>query len=164
VIRGGASVFNDDFKHETLFLAQELDGSERFCAQLLHHVIRSYPASSRQGIAETALFDLHQERAALLACLRLIIENAARVNAPNTKAFRILRDFVSDLIQGPFEMGHDKPKGNMASKLLSEIDTTYNNISKQRDALRNPVPSTSLAQPTGQCSLNFYYHTFDLSL
>ena len=146
-------MFNDDFKHETLFLAQELDGSERFCAQLLDHVIRSHPASSRSGIAETALFDMHQERATLLTCLRLIIENAARTDAPNTKTLRILRDCASNLIQGPFDMGRDKPKGNMASKLLSEIDTIYSNVSKQRDALRNAVPtSSSLVQPAGQRS------------
>jgi nuclear pore complex protein Nup205 len=161
-IRGKSLLFNDDFKHETLFLAQELDISERFCAHLLDHVMIREPNLGRSATAEKAVLVFHEERRAKLACLRLILEKAFPEEGDSVRpgTSEMLQKYALDLLDANYQMGKDsKTKGRLAVKTLLEIDNIKSTISKQVSALQSALgtadpyaaqlqPSTSLSLPT----------------
>lgn len=150
-LNGKPTLFNDEFKKETLFLAQELDCSERYCAQLLDHVVRNSPNVSGSGISERALILHHTERASLLTCLRTILESASNQEL-EPRLVALLQRYTIDIIGHQYDLGGQKGKGPLASKTLAEIDALKQVIAKQRVALQstNAPPQTYSWQQPGK--------------
>lgn len=151
-LHGKPTLFNDEFKKETLFLAQELDCSERYCAQILDHVVRNNPNITGSGIAERALHLHHSERASLLACLRTILESASSQDF-EPRLVHLLQKYSSDFINHQYDLGASKGKGPLASKILVEIDTLKALITQQRASLNSAnAPSATYSWQAGEAS------------
>ncbi|KAF8331849.1 nucleoporin Nup186/Nup192/Nup205 [Cantharellus anzutake] len=121
-MQGHSSVFNVEFKQEVLFLADQLDCSEFYCAELLGHVLRTQPNSRISGLAEKAVMLHHRERIASIRCLQLILETATRTDIPNLSNVEFIRALALQLILAPFSTNVEEGQINLARKLLAEID------------------------------------------
>ena len=121
-VQGRSSVINAEFKQEVLFLSEQLDCSEFYCAQLLEHVLRAQPNSQVSGLAEKAVVLHHRERIASIRCLKLVVETATRTDVLNMPNVDFVRSLALQLIQMPFYIGSDKDETSLVIKLLTELD------------------------------------------
>jgi nuclear pore complex protein Nup205 len=134
-------MFNDDFKQETLFLSQELDISELFCAELLDHTMARDPNLGKSATAEKAVIIYHEERAELLACLRKILEDAMNSDSMPSRLSQMLQKFAVEIIASEIDIG--SVKGRLVGKILAEIDNLKGTITKQRVALQSATSNPS---------------------
>jgi nuclear pore complex protein Nup205 len=143
-LHGSATVshFNDTFKHETLFLAQELDCSEIFCAELIDNVA-VVDKLGRSATAESAVVRLHEERASLLQCLRRILEGAMNPTSLSPRVATMLSKYAVDLMTVSFDFGNGRGNGRLAEKMTMELDRLRDTIEKTRVSLTNAPSATT---------------------
>lgn len=154
-LSGKPTLFNNDFKLETLLLAEELDCSERYCAQLLEHVVRHGSNIAGSRISERALILHHTERASLLSCLRIILESASNQEL-EPRLVALLQRYTIDIIGHQYDLSDKKEKGPLAIKILHEIDALKHAIAKQRAKLQtaNAPPPTYSWQQSGKTHMH----------
>ncbi|KAG8908999.1 hypothetical protein FRB99_000102 [Tulasnella sp. 403] len=151
--KSDVSHFNNQFKQETLFLAQELDCSEIYCAELIDSVA-VMDKIGRRATAEDAVVRLHEERACMLACLRHIFETAMNPEGLSEKLAAMLRKYAIELVTSSVELGGGKGKGRLADKVLLEVDRLKATLEKTRVSLLN-APTTTNATSFGDAILKF---------
>ncbi|KAG8950572.1 hypothetical protein FRC04_007391 [Tulasnella sp. 424] len=145
------SHFNQTFKNETLFLAQQLNCSELYCAGLIDDVA-VLDKFGRRAKAEDAVARLHDERVFLLACLRYIFETAMNPAGLSPRLATIIRKYALELITSPCELGDGKGKGRLGEKMLLEIDR----LSRAMDAIQGALvnaPTATTATSFGESIL-----------
>lgn len=129
-------MFNSNFKQGVLALSDALQASEHFCANLLEKVIQDATQPVDQSTVQTAILSYHTERLALLQCLRIIFEVATRSDAPPSRIREFVQKYMYDLLQGPYILGTSTTSGNLAAKLVSEIDLTRTQISHHKTVVQ----------------------------
>lgn len=127
----GITLFNDSVKQGIFSLSTELNASEHYCAKLIEHVLPDATQPVTTSTVHSAILCHFRERVALLQSLRLVFESAARSDAPQSRTRHILQKYLYDMVKGPFSLARNAPPGNLAAKLLFEIDTVKAEISKQ---------------------------------
>ncbi len=147
-VQGHPSFINAEFKQEALFLAEQLDCSEFYCAQLLEHALRSQPNPQFSRLAEKAVILHHQERIASIRCLKLVVETATRTDVPNTPNVAFVRALALQLIQMPLSAGLDEGETSLAIKLLTEMDKLLSLL------VGHPVPSRMESTSSSSAPLN----------
>ncbi|KAG8931084.1 hypothetical protein FRC02_003259 [Tulasnella sp. 418] len=149
-VNGKSSIYNEQFKQEALFLAQELDCSELFCAELLDDV-SSLETMGRTATAEKAVERFHLERMALLSCLRQILEAALNPTRAPNRLTTMLQNYVAELISMAYDLGNGRGQGRLAEKILLEIGNLKTSIEKQRVSLLSaPTRASTFATPGTQ--------------
>ncbi|KAG8875052.1 hypothetical protein FRB98_008117 [Tulasnella sp. 332] len=138
------SHFNDTFKHETLFLAQELDCSEILCAELIDEVA-VMDRLGRSATAENAVVRLHEDRSYMLQCLKRIFEGAMNPASLSPRVGTMLNKYSLDLMACSFDFGGGRGKGRMAEKVVLELDRLKGSIEKMRVSLSNAPSATTNA-------------------
>lgn len=137
------SHFNDTFKHETLFLAQELDCSEILCAELIDGVA-VMDRLGRSATAENAVVRLHEDRSYMLQCLRRIIEVAMDGSAKvSQRVHTMLKRYSIELMTEAFAFGSGRGKGRMAEKMILELDRLKELIDKTRGSAESAPSATT---------------------
>ncbi|KAG9045001.1 hypothetical protein FS837_007191 [Tulasnella sp. UAMH 9824] len=145
------SHFNQTFKNETLFLAQQLNCSELYCAGLIDDVA-VLDKFGRRAKAEDAVARLHDERVYLLACLRYIFETAMNPVGLSPRLATIIRKYALELISSPCELGDGKGRGRLGEKMLLEIDRLSKAMDTIQAALVN-APTATTATSFGEAIL-----------
>ncbi|KAG8983505.1 hypothetical protein FRB90_005942, partial [Tulasnella sp. 427] len=145
------SHFNQTFKNETLFLAQQLNCSELFCAGLIDDVA-VLDKFGRRAEAEDAVARLHDERVFLLACLRYLFETAMNPNGLSPRLATIIRKYALELISSPCDLGDGKGKGRLGEKMLFEVDRLSKAMETIQTALVN-APTATTATSFGESIL-----------
>ncbi|KAG0223100.1 hypothetical protein BGW41_005705 [Actinomortierella wolfii] len=138
-INGQVVSVNEQFIAETIALSDHLDINEFVAASLLHHGIQEQEKFDRSA-KEVAILLYHRERIALLSCLYDVVDtNPTKCSA--------------DFLQGikPFRIeALSATGGNVAVKVLKQIDSTNKEIKKLRGSLSATSP---LVQQFGMSAL-----------
>ncbi|KAF9969991.1 hypothetical protein BGZ73_007424 [Actinomortierella ambigua] len=138
-INGQVMSVNEQFIAETIALSDHLDINEFVAASLLHYGIQEQEKYDR-GAKEVAILLFHRERNALLSCLYDVIDT----NSTKSSA---------DFLQGikPFRIeALSATGGNVAAKILKQIDSTSKEIKKLRGSLS---ATSALVQQFGMSAL-----------
>ncbi|KAF8305838.1 hypothetical protein DL93DRAFT_2120780 [Clavulina sp. PMI_390] len=141
--RGGVTLFSTNFKQGVLSLSNALHASERFCATLLEDNITDVTQPVDETTVQSAILSYHQERVALLRCLRLIFELATRSDATPSRSREFLQRYMFDMLKGPYKLGSEvgAATGTLAAKLLFEIDATKRKIEGQPQITADDIAS-----------------------
>ncbi|KAG0265119.1 hypothetical protein DFQ27_000794 [Actinomortierella ambigua] len=138
-INGQVMSVNEQFIAEAIALSDHLDINEFVAASLLHYGIQEQEKYDR-GAKEVAILLFHRERNALLSCLYDVIDT----NSTKSSA---------DFLQGikPFRIeALSATGGNVAAKILKQIDSTSKEIKKLRGSLS---ATSTLVQQFGMSAL-----------
>ncbi|KAG8996360.1 hypothetical protein FRB93_000744 [Tulasnella sp. JGI-2019a] len=147
------SHFNETFKAETLFLAQELNCSEILCAELIDGVA-VMDSLGRSATAEKAVMRLHEDRSYMLQSLRRIYEGAMNPASLSPRVATMLSKYSLELMTGTFDFGAGRGKGRIAEKIILELDRLKQTIEKTRVSLNN-APSTTNNASFGNMILKY---------
>ncbi|CAE6442649.1 unnamed protein product [Rhizoctonia solani] len=129
-ISGVQKTYNNDFVQVALFLAQQLDCSERHVAGILDHVLSDDPVDS----ALRAVQQFYENRQHVLATLQLILDSAMGMNVVEPSMRARLVDYVIGLASS----------GTLAEKILRQIDTSGVLVQRQMTNQRNAGSTTSI--------------------
>ncbi|CAE6449212.1 unnamed protein product [Rhizoctonia solani] len=129
-ISGIQKTYNNDFVQVALFLAQQLDCSERHVAGILDHVLSDDPVES----ALRAVQQFYENRQNVLSTLQLILDSAMGMNIVEPSMRTRLVDYVIGLASS----------GTLAEKILKQIDTSGALMQKQISNQRNAGSTTAI--------------------
>ncbi|CAE6492429.1 unnamed protein product [Rhizoctonia solani] len=127
-ISGVQKTYNNDFVQVALFLAQQLECSERYAAGILDHVLSEDTVES----ALRAVQQFYGSRQHVLGTLQLILDSAMGMNPVEAGIRTRLVDYVIDLASS----------GTLAEKLLRQVDTSAAMMQKQMANQRNAGSTT----------------------
>jgi nuclear pore complex protein Nup205 len=133
-ISGIQKTYNNDFVQVALFLAQQLDCSERHVAGILDHVLSDDPVES----ALRAVQQFYENRQNVLSTLQLILDSAMGMNIVEPSMRTRLVDYVIGLASS----------GTLAEKILKQIDTSGALMQKQINNQRNAGSTTAIGMFT----------------
>ncbi|KAF8742046.1 Nucleoporin, partial [Rhizoctonia solani] len=129
-ISGVQKTYNNDFVQVALFLAQQLDCSERHVAGILDHVLSDDPVES----ALRAVQQFYETRQNVLSTLQLILDSAMGMNMVEPTMRTRLVDYVIGLAS----------TGTLAEKILKQIDTSGALMQRQMANQRNAGSTTAI--------------------
>ncbi|KAF8878281.1 nucleoporin Nup186/Nup192/Nup205 [Gymnopilus junonius] len=142
-INGKSTAVNVDFARQALFIAQQLDCSEKYVAEILHYVTVENPNISPVNSMELTMATFHQRRRHLVDSLRFLLEATEAAELPEAPlTYKRIANFVKGEILRPH--GED----SLASKLLKEIEQ-LDGVIAQADAARKNAGSNTVP-PGGQ--------------
>ncbi|KAF8064189.1 nucleoporin Nup186/Nup192/Nup205 [Lyophyllum atratum] len=151
VINGKQVAVNSDFARQSIFLAQQLDCSERYVAELLYNVMAENPNIDPVYCLELAVAEFHQRRRDLADCVDLLFKALELSTAPNPSiTIRHLGEFVSQkLIHGI-----PKPDDTYALRIFREIDGFDAVLVKADNARKSAASATVVSSgPQGSITL-----------
>ncbi|PPQ71980.1 hypothetical protein CVT26_007136 [Gymnopilus dilepis] len=158
-INGKSTAVNADFARQAIFIAQQLDCSEKYMAEVLQYVTVRNPNISAVNSMELALVTFHQRRRHVVDSLRFLLEatEAAELQEAPVTYKRIARFVKGELL------GTTGPD-SLASKILKEIEQLEGVITKadaaRKNAGSNTVPPTGQGNPSlGYDILNARYES-----
>jgi nuclear pore complex protein Nup205 len=135
-ISGQQKTYNNDFVQEALFLAAQLDCSERHAAGILDQVLSGYPNDDPVESAHKAVQQFYSSRQHVLAALQLILDSAMGVNVVDPAVRTRLANYVIALVGTVTDLGGGK-RGTLAEKILQQIDASASLMQKQQASQRN---------------------------
>ena len=136
---GKRLAFNADFARGVVFLSQQLDCSERYCAELLEKVASREPNLALFACIERVVLEFHLQRRDTASCLRMIFQGASNLqmrDAPSQEANRIatlLHKFALELIRATGQNGAKRT--TLAGDIIAEIDRIEAQIKTVQTAL-----------------------------
>ncbi|KAI9057540.1 hypothetical protein FKP32DRAFT_1598103 [Trametes sanguinea] len=146
-INGRSVAVNADFARQAVFIAQQLECSERYVAGLLQEVMAQNPNLTPEQCIETAILEFHLRRRETADCLRYILEAAEmaeRADAPPL-CHRINQFVRQELIQPNGRAGTGL---SLAMKIFQEIHNVGNALNKAQQA-RQSARSETVAPNQG---------------
>ncbi|KEP47882.1 structural constituent of nuclear pore protein [Rhizoctonia solani 123E] len=127
-ISGIQKTYNNDFVQVALFLAQQLECSERYAAGILDHVLSEDTVES----ALRAVQQFYASRQHVLATLQLILDSAMGMNPVEPAIRTRLVDYIISLCS----------TGTLAENILKQIDTSAALMQRQLANQRNAGSTT----------------------
>ncbi|KAF9006925.1 nucleoporin Nup186/Nup192/Nup205 [Cyathus striatus] len=138
---------NSDFARQAIFLAVELNCSEREAASVLHSVMSRNPNISPANSMELTVEQFHGRRRAITDCIRFLMEITQLAYVPSASStIKHISEFVqSELLP---QIGEQGGETALAHKILNEIE--YMDVVMGRaDMIRKNAGSNTIA-PTAQ--------------
>ncbi|KAJ1300573.1 hypothetical protein OPQ81_002227 [Rhizoctonia solani] len=129
-ISGVQKTYNNDFVQVALFLAQQLECSERYAAGILDHVLSDDPVES----ALRAVQQFYASRQQVLATLQLILDSAMGMNPVEAGVRTRLVDYIIALAS----------TGTLAHKILKQIDASAALMQRQLANQRNAGSTSTI--------------------
>ncbi|KAJ3509906.1 hypothetical protein NLJ89_g4967 [Agrocybe chaxingu] len=142
-----STAVNADFSRQAVFLSQQLDCSEKYLAEILHHVMSENPNIGPVACMEMTVATFHQRRRYLVDCLRFLLEATEAADLPDASPNykRIARFVRVELLPGTRAPAGDT---TLASKVFKEIEQLDAILGKADAARKNAGSNT--VPPTGQ--------------
>jgi hypothetical protein len=146
-IGGQQKTYNNDFVQEALFLASQLECSERHAAGILDQVLSGYPNDDPVESAVKAVDQFHSCRRQALDTLRLVLESAMGLHPVNSEVRTRLTDYAVALVGTVTDLGNSK-RGTLAEKILEQIDKSLG-LLQQQHANQLGADSTTVIGESG---------------
>lgn len=148
MINGRQVAVNSDFARQVLFLAQQLNCSERYLARVLHNVMEENPNIGPVNCIEAAVASVHQERRHLVDSLRYLLEAAEAAERPDASFTydRVRKYVLSELLPSAPGQPKENPMGLRVWKEIEALDS----VITRADAARKNAGSNTVA-PTDRC-------------
>ncbi|KAG8742094.1 hypothetical protein FRC10_002030 [Ceratobasidium sp. 414] len=140
-IGGQQKTYNNDFVQEALFLAAQLECSERHAAGILDQVLSGYPNDDPVKSAVKVIDRFHTCRRHALDTLRLVLESAMGVHQVNAEVRTRLTDYAVALVGTVTDLGGGR-RGTLAEKILQQIDKSLALLQGQQANQRNADSTT----------------------
>ncbi|KAG9120729.1 hypothetical protein FRC07_003660, partial [Ceratobasidium sp. 392] len=140
-IGGQQKTYNNDFVQEALFLAAQLDCSERYAAGILEQVLSGYPNDDPVASAVKVVDQFHACRRHALDTLRLVLESAMGMHPVNAEVQTRLTDYAVALVETTTELGGSR-RGTLAVKILQQINKSRVLLQQQQNNQRNADSNT----------------------
>ncbi|PPQ70405.1 hypothetical protein CVT25_000888 [Psilocybe cyanescens] len=145
-INGKATAINVEFARQAIFLAQQLDCSEKYIASILHYVTSQNPNIGAVTCMELTVANYHQRRRELVDSLRFLLEATEAAEGPDAPVtYRRIASYVRDLLPGTKTGTTQVSMGMKIFKEIENLDAVIGNA----DAARKNAGSNTVA-PTGQ--------------
>lgn len=148
LINGRTVAVNVDFARQAIFIAEQLDCSERYAASLLQDVMTEYPNYTQEQCLEATILQFHLRRRHLADCLRYIFE--ATEVAETTEAPQFYRRLAAFVRQQLLPSVGGPGRLSLFSKIFQEIHNIGTAIDKVQTTRQNAGSNT--VPPTAQCS------------
>lgn len=126
---------------EALFLASQLDCSERHAAGILDQVLSGYPNDDPVESAVKVVEQFHQCRRNVLDTLRLVLESAMGLHEVNPEVRTRLTEYAVALVGTVTSLGGGR-RGTLAEKILQQIDVSFTLLQRQQANQRNADSTT----------------------
>ncbi|KAG9095701.1 hypothetical protein FRC06_009514, partial [Ceratobasidium sp. 370] len=140
-IGGQQKTYNNDFVQEALFLASQLECSERHAAGILDQVLSGYPNDDPVESAVKVVDQFHTCRRHALDTLRLVLESAMGVHPVSPEVRTRLTDYAVALVGTVTDLGGGR-RGTLAEKILQQIDKSLTLLQGQQINQRNADSTT----------------------
>ncbi|KAF7320904.1 Nucleoporin [Mycena chlorophos] len=147
-LNGRTVAVNADFTRQVLFLAQQLEVSERYIASLMHAITTDAPNLEPVDLLEATVSLFHQRRRELAQCLGYLLQIAEAAEASNTPSvFTKIWDFVQrDL----FPVPSTPTQPSLSQRIVKELQNLGNAMAKA-DAARKGARTATVA-PSAQAT------------
>ncbi|GJJ07119.1 hypothetical protein Clacol_001319 [Clathrus columnatus] len=143
-IRNGKEhAIKDSKAQPILFVADQLDCSEYYCAALFAKAERKHPNYDLVQLTESAVELFYSERAFLIECLMNILQASTRSSIPSNSLRVILTNFATESVESAVDLGGGK-QGRFPEKILVEIDHSIESSKKISNALLNATSMTTI--------------------
>ncbi|KAB5590005.1 Nuclear pore complex protein [Ceratobasidium theobromae] len=140
-IGGQQKTYNNDFVQEALFLAAQLDCSERLAAGILDQVLSGYPNDDPVGSTIKAAQRFYSGRQHVLTTLQLVLNSAMGISAIHPAVQSKVADYIIALVGTTTTLSGGK-QGTLGEKIIQQIDTCATLIQKHQASQRNADSTT----------------------
>ena len=132
---------NADFATQAVFIAQQLECSELYAAELLHTVLVQNPNASPIDSIECTLLEYHTYRRRFVDCLRYLFQAVFLSLADDSNPlYHQLANYVRhQLIPPP-----SATKAHLTAKILTHIQSLDQKLSKIQNAVQNAASNTQI--------------------
>lgn len=132
---------NADFAKQAVFVAQQLECSERYAAGLLHTVLVQNPNVSPIDSIEYTLLEYHTYRRRFVDCLRYLFQAAFLSLADGSNPlYHQLANYVRHQLVTP----SSTTRPHLTAKILAHIQALDQKLSKIQNAVQNAVSNTQI--------------------
>lgn len=132
---------NADFAKQAIFVAQQLECSERYAAGLLHTVLVQNPNVSPIDSIEYTLLEYHTYRRRFADCLRYLFQAVLLSLADDSNPlYHQLANYVRHQLITP----SPATRTHLTAKILTHIQSLDQKLSKIQAALQNAASNTQI--------------------
>jgi nuclear pore complex protein Nup205 len=141
---------NPDFARQVLFLARELDCSERYIAEILHRITIQNPHLNAVAATEAVVVEFHRRRRDVAESLLLLLQAVDGVSgADSSDTLRQLAGFVyQQLLPGDATNGSQVTLAMRVFAALEGLNSMISNVQIQKQNARS---NTADAAGQGKC-------------
>lgn len=133
---------NGDFARQAMFVAQQLECSERYAAGLLHTVLVRNPNVSPIDSIELTLLEYHTYRRQFVDCLRYLLQAVfLSLSDDSNPLYHQLANYVRHQLIAP----PSTAKEHLTAKILSHIQSLDKQLSKIQSAVQNAGSNTQIS-------------------
>ena len=126
-----------------LFLAEQLECSEHYCAALFARVERRHPNLDTTQLTEKAVEAFHSERSALLYCIIAVFEGSTDPQIASATLGVVLQKFTRELAGTMLTLGGGR-RGRLPERMLQEIDSSIDTGAKVSNMLVQATSNTNI--------------------
>jgi nuclear pore complex protein Nup205 len=136
---------NADFAKQAVFVAQQLECSERYTAGLLHTVLVQNPNVSPIDSIELTLLEYHAHRRQFVDCLRYLFQAVflSLTNDPSP-LYHQLANYVRHQLIAP----STTTKEHLTARILTHIQSLDHQLSNIQTAVQNASSNTQINNGT----------------
>jgi len=133
---------NEDFARQAVFVAQQLECSERYAAGLLHTVLVQNPNVSPIDSIEYSLLEYHTYRRRFADCLRCLFQ---AVSLSLTDDSNPLYHQIANYVRHQLVPPSSTTKTHLTAKILTHIQSLDQTLSKIQTAVQNAGSNTQIS-------------------
>jgi len=132
---------NTDFARQAIFVAQQLECSERYAAGLLHTVLVQNPNVSPIDSIEYTILEYHTYRRRFVDCLRYLFQAVFLSIADDSNPlYHQLANYARHQLITP----SSTTKTPLTAKILTHIQSLDQKLSKIQNAVQNAASNTQI--------------------
>lgn len=132
---------NADFAKQAIFVAQQLECSERYAAGLLHTVLVQNPNVSPIDSIEYTILEYHTYRRRFVDCLRCLFQAVFLSIADDSNPlYHQLANYARHQLITP----SSTTKAPLTTKILTHIQSLDQKLSKIQNAVHNAASNTQI--------------------
>ena len=132
---------NADFAKQAVFVAQQLECSERYAAGLLHTVLVQHPNVSPIDSIEYTLLEHHTYRRRFVDCLRYLFQAVSvSLTDDSNPLYHQLANYVRHQLIPP----SPTTRSHLTAKILTRIQSLDQELSKIQTAVQNAGSNTQI--------------------
>jgi len=136
---------NSDFATQAVFVAQQLECSERYAAGLLHTVLVQNPNGSPIDSIEYTLLEYHAYRRRFVDCLRYLFQAVfLSLTDDSNPLYHQLANYVRHQLIPP----SSTTKAHLTAKILAHIQSLDQKLSKIQTSVQNAGSNTQINNGT----------------
>ncbi|KAF8584437.1 hypothetical protein K439DRAFT_1411162 [Ramaria rubella] len=153
-LKGKQYDLNEQLVRPVLFLAEQLECSEYYCAALVAHVERRHSNVDLSQLVEKVVEAFHAERSALLYCVVAIFEGSVDAQLATAPLGIVLQKFTRELVGTMLDMGSGR-RGRFCERIVQEIDRSTETSAKLSNLLVHATSNTNACDAQGAPKLSY---------